>query len=353
PPPPRLSKRGTYIRPEGEIHRAFSPAVVLKQVIIASDQGVIKELNADTKKTKLVAKIPLVIEEGDLYGWTNYIVTGKHKRTDKHYNCIIDMKTRRLKGIIKKQGLLWHIRDFAIYSEKNSILVVSPMRGRVVYTQKVDHTFTRQVKSSHSKQYILFNDNNEIVELILPEWAIALLFVTTQPQKGERKKSILNFRTITELKSGLVPNYLNGKTVYYHTKNSIGCLDFKHNETLWTYDLPKAFTKVHNPEEQSGVLVYLVSSTKPPYQGKVLAIDKKNGKLLWSTNSFAYKQYKPVIYKKLVLAPGKDGDLVFYDLKSGEEIFEFPLGGQFTTPYIEHSSIYVQTPEKLFRFDYR
>jgi hypothetical protein len=351
----RTSNKGRVLPPEGKIHPRFSPSVVIDKLFIASDAGFIKVVNTNTKKVKPITRLPVIIEEGELYGWNNIFLYGKHRRNRRYYHSCIDLRAKRLKGIIKQTGRFWKIKDFAIYCENNELFIVSPMKGRVVYTQEIDSEFTHYVKNSRKKHFLFYNEDYELIELILPEWAIALLFATTQPQKGERKKEILNFRKLAQLDETMTPHYFHKKKVYYHTENSIAALNTKKNQLLWETPIAEPYTTVKAPLVTKKNLIYLVSDglDSNKNNGKIMAINPDSGKIIWSTEPFQFAKFDPIEFHKMIVHPDNDGNIIFRNTKSGREAFKFDVGGTFATPYIEDEALYIVTSEKLIRFDFK
>jgi hypothetical protein len=347
------TKKGRLRPPEGGFHPLFTPAVIKNKIIVASEFGTIKEIHAKSKKITKLAKLPINIETGALHGWNNILYKGKHKRNDKYYLTSIDLKAKKLRGLIKSVGPVWQIKDFSMFCKGNNLHLISPVQGRVVYTQKIDFPFTRQVKCAKKKQFAFFNANNDLIELVLPDWAIALLFATTKPQKGERKKAIFNFRKVNQLKESLVPIYLkNHKEVFFLNNDILGLYNFKKEKIIWEYNFDSAYGNVSPPIETKYNLVFLISKEikKNLNEGKLIAINLEKGNLMWETEPFTYANYAPVEFDNMIMGQDNERNLNLINIKTGKVKNSYKIGEMFTTPIKEDDSLYVLSKSKLTRF---
>jgi outer membrane protein assembly factor BamB len=90
----------------------------------------------------------------------------------------------------------------------------------------------------------------------------------------------------------------------------------------------------------------------PTWDGRLLALDAKTGRVVWRVDSRRCGWGSPVVWRRLVITtwighdcaspvPGTDGDVVAYSAHSGAVRWRFRLGPCESSPLVVHGRVYV------------
>ncbi len=146
------------------------------------------------------------------------------------------------------------------------------------------------------------------------------------------------------------PVIKDGHLYVLAANNELFVINTKDGSIAWTYKNIETDTNLlgmGNPAIAHGVAVVPFSS------GEIIAFDDKTGQILWSNTLLSYRTFNQIADLSHVLAaPVIDGGVVYlignahqmgaFKLKTGEEIFTTPIGGQ-TTPVIVGDALFMIT----------
>jgi len=146
------------------------------------------------------------------------------------------------------------------------------------------------------------------------------------------------------------PVIKDGHLYVLAANNELFVINTKDGSIAWTYKNIETDTNLlgmGNPAIAHGVAVVPFSS------GEIIAFDDKTGQILWSNTLLSYRTFNQIADLSHVLAaPVIDGGVVYlignahqmgaFRLKTGEEIFTTPIGGQ-TTPVIVGDALFMIT----------
>ena len=146
------------------------------------------------------------------------------------------------------------------------------------------------------------------------------------------------------------PVIKDGHLYVLSANNELFVLNTKDGSVAWTYKNLETDTNLlgmGNPALAYGVAVVPFSS------GEIVAFDDKTGQVLWSNTLLSYRTFNQIAdLSHILAAPVIDGGVVYlignahqmgaFKLKTGEEIFTAPIGGQ-TTPVIAGDALFMVT----------
>ena len=115
-----------------------------------------------------------------------------------------------------------------------------------------------------------------------------------------------------------------GKTCLYSSslESGIYCLDKNTGTVIWKTDVGS----------YGDLLLYGSELFYSTHDGKILALDQKSGKQIWSHDVPESVATSPVLYKNILIYGEYSGALRFISKSTGEELHSFPFGGGMSAP---------------------
>ncbi|MCP4050968.1 MAG: hypothetical protein GY730_09720 [bacterium] len=340
---------------EGAIYSKYEPVILENKILLGTDKGIIKTIDTNTKEIEYITRLPINIEKIDIYG-NKAVFYGRHRINNMYYYCAVNMKRKKLSGILKHPGALWKFDHWGIYENNKRYFVYDPKSGRNIYSQKGPSGMQYPVHT-YDKRDVFFSKNYELMEMSVPKYGAG--FLLSQHGKGQITKTedVISFDTISRLPKHIFPDNLKNNILYYHRANgNIGRINIKIKKISWERKLFQQNMQIIGPEEYWTRLYYLVSYPENKKQksktGKIICLKKKNGEPEWLSEDLYFHNFSPVIFKKHIVSADTKNNLLLLNLKTGNTAQKIHIGNIPSKPIVDKNSVYIYTSDKLFRFDY-
>ncbi len=344
---------------KSKIAPQYQPVIVEEKLVVGATDGTIKSIDLATTAIENVITLPIEIYSARVYGVFTVVFHGRHKVNNSLYYCSVDIKKKTLKGVLREEGLLWKIAGLAVFEKDNSFTVFSPAVGQIVYTQPIDYGIRLPVYTPDERN-VFVNTYNDLIEMELPGLGAGAFFSSkAQRTRSQDTEPILKFTKVGVVAESIIPDNLDGSTLYYHTPSgSIGVIDVANNKTIWERSYFKQAVTILGPHVVKDSLYYLVSYPRVASEdvniGKLICLKQQNGQANWLSEDLKFQTFSPVQFRNTILATNRDGTMLrFLDLVTGAEVNAFPIEGTMAKPLVEENSIFFHTGEKIYRFDYK
>jgi eukaryotic-like serine/threonine-protein kinase len=157
---------------------------------------------------------------------------------------------------------------------------------------------------------------------------------------------LIDGSTVWEASIGNVESalLLIGERLYAATVTGrLFCLDKKTGAIIWMYTVPadRMPVAIHSSPASNGEIVVFGCD-----DGKLYAVNAKNGQMMWSVQTDASIVSSPVIYNEKALVGSAEGSFYAVDVKTGKTIWKTILTGKLFSSAVDRGSIYIGTSTK-------
>lgn len=276
-------------------------------------------------------------------------------------NPVIDAKTDTM-VLPGENGLIYIVKLNTNYDKQNGTISISPVITRYRYTKNGKAGGTENAIAIY-KGYAYFANNNGLVQCLelaslSPVWSYQMEDDCDSTIGLEEESGEIFLYTGCEVdkRKSEAPAFvrkLNGRT----------------GEIIWSYSCNCQYDESVNggvlsspivgKNSISNLVIYNFSKVTSLYNGKMVALDKSNGNVIWKKDLSHYSWSSPVaIYSEsgeaYIVFGDSAGIVSLIDAKTGETIYELQTGGgnMEGSPAIFDNHIIIGTRgKKIFRID--
>ncbi|RAP27780.1 hypothetical protein DID78_05860 [Candidatus Marinamargulisbacteria bacterium SCGC AG-343-D04] len=342
------------IFPYEQLSINFSPALSKDKMIFGSINGNIKYLTTTTQKVNKLLKIPLSIDKTLLFSdkiLSDYVVfSGKHLINGKHYYCSIDIKNKKIKGVVAHDKEFLPFGQYAIFEKNSNFIVFNPKVGRGVYRQTAPYDIDKVIFTQDKNRYLFQTSTNDVIELVIPKFGASLLM---SPKSN--KKNVLEFHKTATLSEDMISDNLSKNILYYHRPNGmIGLIDVAENKILWEKKYFKKGMGIQGPYVFKDKLIYLVSYPDKKggdtRLGKLICLNKDTGKANWISADLPFTNFGILHFDNYIVSSNSEGYVLFLDINTGVVHEKILVGDGMSTPIIKDNTMYLVTKDKIYFF---
>ena len=345
----------TNIYSNSKLSNNFSPVLSGDTLVFGDLKGEVKTLNIKTKKVEKIIKLPIAVDKSLEFKskiLKDFVVfSGKHLVNGKHYYCSIDIKSKRIKGVVAHKDELISFGEFALFEKNNNFIIFNPKEGRGVYRQKTTFSILKSIYTQDNNRNIFQSRQNEVIDITIPKFAASLIM-----SQRSKKQDILEFNTIVTIEKDVIADNIDSEILYFHRANGlIGLLDVKKRKILWEKKYFSKDTKIQGPYIKGNTLFYLVSyssKTKDKEKlGKIIALNKKSGMSSWISDDLPFNNFGIIHFDRYILSSDLLGNILFLDIKNGAIKEKFEIGKGISKPIISGRKMIVMTNSKIIMLE--
>jgi outer membrane protein assembly factor BamB len=327
----------------------FSPVISRDQLIFGNLKGEIKALDLKTRQIESIIKIPIAVERSlklDAPSLKNYVVfSGKHLTNGKHYYCSIDIKAKKIKGVVAHDGGLFSFGEFALFEKNNSFIIFNPKEGRGVYRQKTIHKIEKSIFTQELNRYLFQSKNNQIIDVSIPKFGASIVM-----SKRNKEQNILNFRSIVTIDPDIIADNIDSEILYFHKENGIiGLLNIDQGSLVWEKQYFTKNKSIQGPYINNDILYYLVADQQDDsgHVGRIIALNKANGLSTWVSKDMPFKNFGIFHFDKYIISADLEGNLLFLNSDNGKLESKINIGAGITKPVIVKNTAVIMTDKKV------
>ncbi len=335
----------------------FSPVLNGELLVFGDTKGEVKSLNIKTKKVETIIKLPIAVDKSIEFKseiLKNFVVfSGTHLSNGKHYYCSIDIKNKRIKGVIAHKDVLLSFGEFALFEKNNSFIIFNPKEGRGVYRQKTTFSILKSIYTQDYNRYVFQSKNNEVIDIEIPNFGASLIM-----SKRSKQNDILSFNTILTIDDDVLADNIDSEILYFHRKSGlIGLLDISKRKVIWEKKYFSKDTKIQGPYVKGKNLFYLVSYASKEGDmnksniGKIIALKRKSGLSSWISEDLPFNNFGIIHFDKYIVSSDLEGNILFLDIDNGEIVESVEVGMGISRPIIQDRKIIVMTNDKIIMLE--
>ncbi len=342
---------------ESKISGNFSPVLNGDLLVFGDTKGEVKALNVKTKQVETIIKLPISVDKSLEFKseiLKNYVVfSGTHLSNGKHYYCSIDIKNKRIKGVIAHKDVILSFGEFALFEKNNSFIIFNPKEGRGVYRQKTTFSILKSIYTQDYNRYVFQSKKNEVIDIEIPNFGASLIM-----SKRSKQNDILTFNTILTIDKDVIADNIDSKTLYFHRTNGlIGLLDVDKRKIIWEKKYFSKDTKIQGPYIKGKNLFYLVSYSNRLKEeskgnlGKIIALKKNSGLSSWISEDLPFNNFGIIHFDKYIISSDVEGNMLFLDIDNGAIKERIEVGQGISKPIINGKHIIVMTNDKIIMLE--
>jgi hypothetical protein len=327
----------------------FSPVISRDKLVFGNLKGEIKTLDLKTRAIESIIKIPIAVEKSlklDSPSLKNYVVfSGKHLVNGKHYYCSIDIKEKKIKGVVAHDGGLFSFGEFALFEKNNSFIIFNPKEGRGVYRQKTIHKIEKSIFTQELNRYLFQSKNNQIIDVSIPKFGASIVM-----SKRNKEQNILNFSSIITIDPDIIADNIDSEILYFHKDNGvIGLLNINQGSIIWEKQYFTKNKSIQGPYINNDILYYLVADQQKDsgQVGRIIALNKANGLSTWVSEDMPFKNFGIFHFDKYIISADLEGNLLFLNSDNGVLESNINVGTGITKPVIVKNTAVIMTDKKV------
>tara|TARA_B100000427_G_scaffold103150_2_gene85260 strand:+ start:160 stop:1365 length:1206 start_codon:yes stop_codon:yes gene_type:complete len=333
----------------------FSPVLSGTKLVFGDLKGNVKTLDITNRKVEKIIKLPIAVERSIKFtskSLKNYVVfSGKHLTNGKHYYCSIDVKNKKIKGVVAHNNDLISFGEFALFEKNNNFIIFNPKVGRGVYRQKTTFSILKPIYTQDYNRNVFQSNQNEVVDIKVPNFAASLIM-----SSKSNKKDVLEFNTVVTIEKNIIADNIDSEILYFHRNNGlIGLLDVKKRKIIWEKKYFSSDTKIQGPYIAGKNLFYLVSysgkSKNKERLGKIIALKKDSGLASWISKDLPFNNFGIVHFDKYIISSDLAGNILFLNIKNGKIEDKINVGKGISKPIISGRNIFIVTNSDIIMLE--
>ncbi|RAP27329.1 hypothetical protein DID74_00530 [Candidatus Marinamargulisbacteria bacterium SCGC AG-333-B06] len=333
----------------------FSPVLNGDKLVFGDIKGEVKTFNIKTKKIEKILKLPISIDKSLEFKskiLKDFVVfSGKHLTNGKHYFCSIDIKKKRIKGVVSHKDALLSFGEFALFEKNKNFIIFNPKEGRGVYRQRTTFNILKPIYTQDYNRYVFQSKQNEVIDIEIPNFGASLIM-----SKRTKQNDILKFTKIIAIDEDVIADNIDESILYFHRKSGlIGLLDIDKKKIIWEKKYFNKHTKIQGPYVEGKTLFYLVSYSNKQLNkgklGKIIALNKNSGLSRWISDDLPFNNFGIMHFDQYIISSDLLGNILFLDIENGKVKDKIEVGAGVTKPIIKGKNIIIITSDKIIMLE--